>query len=55
MASRVGLEVLTQPRDICFGAATCGPVCYRGEPVVLLSSRDRPVSSQVPFVARDLF
>jgi peptide/nickel transport system substrate-binding protein len=52
MASRVGLEVLTQPRDI--GAATGGLVGYRGEPVVLLSSSDRPVYSQVPFVARDL-
>jgi peptide/nickel transport system substrate-binding protein len=55
MASHAGLEVLTRPRDIPLAKRLVAEAGYRGEPVVLLSASDRPVYSQVSFVARDLF
>ena len=55
MASHVGLEVLTRPRDLELAKQLVAESGYRGETVVLLSPSDRPVYSQVSFVARDLF
>jgi len=55
MASHVGLEVLTRPRDIKRARQMVAESGYKGETVVLLSPSDRPLYSQVSFVARDLF
>ena len=55
MASHAGLDVLTKPRDIALAKRLVAESGYKGEPVVLLSASDRPVYSQISFVARDLF
>ena len=55
MATHAGLEVLTGPRDIKLARQLVAEAGYHGEPVVLLSPSDRPVYSQVSYVARDLF
>ncbi len=55
MASHIGLEVLTRPRDIGLARRLVSESGYRGETLVLLSSSDRPVYSAVAYVARDLF
>jgi peptide/nickel transport system substrate-binding protein len=55
MASHVGLEILTRPRDIKLAKQLVTGSGYSGEPVVLLSASDRPVYSAVSFVTRELF
>src|SRR5882724_1898713 len=55
MASHVGLEVLTRPRDIRLAKQLVSESGYRGETVVLLSASDRPVYSAVSQVTRELF
>jgi peptide/nickel transport system substrate-binding protein len=55
MASHVGLEVLTRPRDIRLARQLVSEAGYHGEPVALLSASDRPVYSQVSQVTRALF
>ena len=55
MASHVGLEVLTKPRDLALAKDLVAKSGYAGEKVVMLSPSDRPVYSQVSQVARDLF
>ena len=55
MASHVGLEVLTRPRDVALARRLVTESGYRGETVVLLSPSDRPLYSQVSHVARELF
>ncbi len=55
MASHVGLEVLTRPRDLALAKRLVAEAGYGGEKIVLLSASDRPVYSQVSLVARDLF
>jgi peptide/nickel transport system substrate-binding protein len=55
MASHVGLEVLTKPRDLAVAKSLVAASGYAGEKVVMLSPSDRPVYSQVSQVARDLF
>ena len=55
MASHVGLEVLTRPRDLALAKRLVAEAGYSGEKIVLLSASDRPVYSQVSLVARDLF
>jgi peptide/nickel transport system substrate-binding protein len=55
MATHAGLEVLTRPRDIKLAKQLVAEAGYNGETVVLLSPSDRPVYSQISYVARDLF
>src|SRR3954452_22702918 len=55
MASHAGLEVLTRPRDLPLAKRLVAEAGYNGEPVVLLSPSDRPVYSQISYVARELF
>jgi peptide/nickel transport system substrate-binding protein len=55
MASHVGLEVLTRPRDVALARRLVTESGYQGETVVLLSPSDRPLYSQVSHVTRELF
>ena len=55
MASHVGLEVLTKPRNIPLAKDLVAKSGYAGEKVVMLSPSDRPVYSQMSQVARELF
>jgi len=55
MASEAGLEVFTRPRDIKLAKQLVAESGYRGEPVALLSASDRPLYSQVSYVAREMF
>jgi peptide/nickel transport system substrate-binding protein len=55
MASHVGLEVLTKPRDLAAAKNLVAESGYAGERVVMLSPSDRPVYSQMSQVARELF
>jgi peptide/nickel transport system substrate-binding protein len=55
MASHVGLEVLTKPRDIRLARQLVADSGYGGETVALLSPSDRPVYSAVSNVTRELF
>jgi peptide/nickel transport system substrate-binding protein len=55
MATHAGLDVLTRPRDVQLARRLVSEAGYNGETVVLLSPSDRPVYSQVSYVARELF
>src|SRR6185312_15880353 len=55
MASHVGLEVLTKPRNLALAKDLVAKSGYAGEKVVMLSPSDRPVYSQMSQVARELF
>jgi peptide/nickel transport system substrate-binding protein len=55
MASHVGLEVLTKPRDPALAKKLVAESGYAGEKVVMLSPSDRPVYSQMSQVARQVF
>jgi len=47
MASHVGVEVLTKPRNITLAKDLVMKSGYAGEKVVMLSPSDRPVYSQM--------
>jgi peptide/nickel transport system substrate-binding protein len=55
MASHAGLDVLTKPRDLALARKLVQESGYTGEKVVMLSSTDRPLYSQMALVARELF
>jgi peptide/nickel transport system substrate-binding protein len=55
MASHVGLEALTRPRDLALAKKLVAESGYAGEKVVMLSPSDRPAYSQMSQVARELF
>ena len=55
MSSHAGLEVLSGPRDMERARKLVAQSGYAGEKVVMLSSTDRPVYSQMSQVARELF
>ncbi|MGE0225259.1 MAG: ABC transporter substrate-binding protein, partial [Acetobacteraceae bacterium] len=55
MASHVGLEVLSKPRDLAAAKKLVAESGYAGEKLVMLSPSDRPVYNQMSQVARELF
>jgi peptide/nickel transport system substrate-binding protein len=55
MATHAGLDILTRPRDPQLAKRLVSEAGYHGETVVLLSPSDRPVYSQVSYVAREMF
>jgi peptide/nickel transport system substrate-binding protein len=55
MASMVGMEALTGPRDVEKAKRLVGESGYKGEPVLLMSPTDQPALQQVAQVTRSVF
>jgi peptide/nickel transport system substrate-binding protein len=55
MASNVGMEALTGPRDVEKAKRLVGESGYKGEPVLLMSPGDQPALAQISQVARSVF